>query len=129
MKSAKKPLSKNIGPYLRQIRENTEFSQAWVAEKLGLKRQELNYYEQGTRIPSEGLLVRLAHLYRVPTGEVLERAYWPQLVLLPLIAIVEPEKLSREMIDELEKGLKEEERKEMTSFVERLLQRRTIVKR
>lgn len=126
----KRQPSKKFGEYLSWLREhNTELNQAEAARSLDLKnRQELNFYEKGTRVPPHHLLVRLANLYHVATAEVLERAYWPQLVLLPLIAIIDPEQLSKDLIEELEKGLKEQERKEITRHIEDLLQRRSIAK-
>lgn len=126
---AKRQPSARFGAYLKELRENkTPFSQAEVARRLGLSsRQELNNYEKGTRMPSDSLLINLAHSYHVPTAEVLERAYWPQLILLPLIAIVDPEQLSRDLIEELEKGLKEMERREITQHIKELLSRRTAV--
>ena len=126
--SERRPYEK-FGAYIRSIRvDNTEFSQAEVARRIGLSRQEINYYEQGTRMPADAILIRLARLYHVATAEILEIAYWPQLVLLPLIAIIEPEKLSRDLIEELEKGLEVEERKEITRHIEKLLNRRSMVK-
>ena len=119
-----------FGAYLRGLRErNMPFSQAEAARRLGLTRQELNYYEKGTRVPPDSLLIHLAHLYHRPTAEVLERAYWPQLVLLPLIAIIDPGQLSRDLIEELEKGLEGEERKEITRHIEELLLRRATANR
>ena len=79
-------------------------------------------------MPSDTILIRLAHLYHMATAEILERAYWPQLVLLPLIAIIDPDQLSRDLIEELEKGLKEKERKEITQHIEELLHRRDMTK-
>lgn len=128
-RNPKRQPSEKLGAYLRWLRqENTEWNQAEAAKQLGMTRQELNYYEKGTRRPSDPLLTRLAHLYHVATAEVLERAYWPQLVLLPLIAIVDPEQLSRSLIEELEKGLKEGERKEITRHIDKILRRRSMPK-
>ncbi|GAH49266.1 unnamed protein product [marine sediment metagenome] len=79
-------------------------------------------------MPSYPLLIRLAHLYHVPTAEVLETAYWPQLVLIPLIAIIDPEHISKDLIKELEKGLEEKERSEITRHIEKLLVKRDMVK-
>lgn len=121
--------SKKFGEYLRRLREdNTELSQTDAARQIGLSRQELNYYEKGTRVPPDAILTRLARLYHVATAEVLDRAYWPQLVLLPLIAIIDPEQLTRELIEELEKGLEEKERSEITQHIDELLRRRATVK-
>ena len=122
--------SRNFGSYLRRLRENnTELSQVEAAEQLGLTRQELNYYETGTRAASESMLTRLAHLYHVATAEVLEMAYWPQLILIPLIAIIDPDQISRDLIEEIENGLKEEERKEITHHIEKMLLQRSVVRK
>lgn len=134
MKQSKRYLkrrpSAQFGAYLKELRGNrTSFSQAEAARWLGLRRQDLNYYEKGDRVPSDALLMNLAHLYHVPTAEVLERAYWPQLILLPLIAIIEPEQLSREFIEELQKGLNSKERQELTQHIEELLCRRATANR
>ncbi|MBI4186656.1 MAG: helix-turn-helix transcriptional regulator [Chloroflexi bacterium] len=121
--------SDKFGAYLRRLRQNnTELSQVEAARRLGLSPQELNYYEKGTRVPSDPLLTKLAHLYHVATAEVMEKAYWPQLVLLPLIAIIDPEQLSRDLIEDLERGLQEAERKEITRHIEELLRKRGMVK-
>lgn len=126
--SKRKP-SPEFGAYLRRLREdNTPYNQAEAAGQLELSRQELNYYEQGSRAPSYPLLIRIAYLYHCPTAEVLERAYWPQLVLLPLIAIVDPEQLTKDLIEELEKGLKDDERREITQLIKELLGRRPVAK-
>lgn len=124
---SKRKLSPGFGEYLRRLREdNTEYIQAEAARQLEISRQELNYYEKGARVPSYPMLLRIAHLYHRPTAEVLERAYWPQLVLLPLVAIVDPEQLSRDLIEELEKGLQDDERREITQRIKKLLRRRVI---
>ena len=79
-------------------------------------------------MPPDSLLMNIAHIYHVATGEILERAYWPQLILLPLIAIINPEQLPKDLIEELEKGLKEEERRKITQYIEKLLLRRDKAK-
>lgn len=119
----KRPYEK-FGQYLRGLREDTELGQSEVAQRLSLTKTEISYYENGWRMPPAPLLMRLAHLYHKPTAELLEQAYWPQLILLPLIAIIDPERLSRDYIDELEKGLKDYERREITKHIEELLSRR-----
>lgn len=124
--SKRKP-SPEFGAYLKRLREhNTDYIQAEAARQLEISRQELNFYEKGTRVPSYPLLLRIAHLYHRPTAEVLERAYWPQLVLLPLIAIVDPEQLSRDLIEELEKGLQDDERRKITKHIKKLLRGRAM---
>jgi transcriptional regulator with XRE-family HTH domain len=127
---SKSERSPQFGAYLKRLRENnTDYIQAEAARQLDISRQELNFYEKGTRVPSYPLLLRIAHLYHRPTAEVLERAYWPQLVLLPLIAIVDPGQLSRGLIEELERGLRDDEKREITKLVKRLLRGRVVTTR
>lgn len=123
--------SKEFGDYLRGLREqNTKFSQAEAARRVGLRPGQLNYMEQGNRAPNETLpLIKLAQLYHVAPQEVLRRAYWPQLIILPLIAIIEPERLSSDFIEELQKGLDDKERLELTQYIEELLGRRATANR
>jgi transcriptional regulator with XRE-family HTH domain len=124
---SKRKLTPGFGEYLRRLREdNTEYIGAEAARKLEISRQELHSYEKGSRMPSYPMLLRMARLYHRPSAEVLERAYWPQLVLLPLIAIVDPEQLSRDLIEELEKGLRDDERQEITQRIKKLLRRRVM---
>jgi len=127
MNSARRHAQKRFGEYLVRLREDAGFTQAEAATRLGLSRQQLNYFEKGTRSPSDALLVKFARVYHIATAEVQERAYWPQLVLLPLIAIVDPEQLTKDFIEELEKGLEDAERDELTKHVKELLQKRLPV--
>jgi transcriptional regulator with XRE-family HTH domain len=117
--------SEEFGDYLRELRErNTILKQAEAARKLEIKAEALNFFEQGTRSPPDTLLIKIARLYRVSPEEILAKAYWPQLVLLPLVHIINPERLSKSLIQEIEKGLEEAERKELTEFIEDLLHKR-----
>ena len=124
-RSAKRHPKKGFGEHLQRLRQNnTDFRQAEAARRLNISRQELSYYEKDIRMPSDALLMNIAHLYHVATAELLETAYWPQLILLPLIALIEPEQLSRDLIEEIERGLKENERKVLTIYIKKLLRRR-----
>lgn len=128
-KSFKRQPSKEFGDYLRTLREQkTDFTQSQAAQKIGLSPEQLNYFERGTRAPSDSILIKLAQLYRLSPDEVLRQAYWPQLILIPLIAIINPDQLSENLIKELEKGLEEKERQELTKQIENLLRKRSKVK-
>lgn len=120
-----------LGAYLTKLREeNTTLGTAAVARELGLRnRQQLDHYEIGRTVPPAPLLVRLARLYKVHPEELLARAYWPQLILLPLVSLIDPEQLSRDLIEALEKGLEQSERQELTKRIEELLLRRSALKR
>jgi len=102
--------------------ERTEFSTAKAAKELGFKnRQQLDHYETGRTEPPDQVLIRMAQLYHVAPDEVLRTAHWPQLILLPLVSIIDPERLSSDLIEEIEKGLEKAERQELTQYVEKIL--------
>jgi transcriptional regulator with XRE-family HTH domain len=119
--------SKEFGKYLRGLRiQNTELSQAEAARRVGLKPGQLNYIERGERAPNDILpLIKLAQLYHVSPDEIIRRAYWPQLLLLPLVAIIEPQELTSDLIEELQKGLEDNERQDLTKYIEKLLCKRS----
>ena len=120
--------SKELGDYLKELREqNTSLGQAEAARQVNLAPELLNYFEKGKRSPPDVILIKLAQLYQVPPDEVLAKAHWPQLILLPLISIINPEELSKELIEALEKGLKEEERMKLTRHIKELLYKRSAV--
>lgn len=121
--------SKDFGKYLAQLRKaNTNLSQAKAARQIGLSPEQLNYYERGERAPHDATLIRLAQLYHISPEVVLAEAHWPQLVFLPLIAIIDPEQLSSlDYVKEIERGLEEKERKEITEHINNLLKKRVVV--
>lgn len=121
--------SEGFGAYLRTLRKQNNLSMAEAARRLGLKnRQRLWHYESGRTVPSGPLLIKLAQLYKVRPDEVLKRAYWPQLILLPLISIINPEQLPEDLVEKLvEDGLKEEGRRDLTQQIEKLLRRQSRV--
>jgi transcriptional regulator with XRE-family HTH domain len=118
-----------FGAYLTELRlQKTTLGTAAAARALRFKdRQKLDNYETGRTKPDDSTLIKMAQLYRVPPEDVLRRAHWPQLILLPLTSVINPEKLSERLIEELEKGLEEKERLELTSFIEELLSKRIKV--
>jgi len=118
-----------FGAYLVKLRKQQKLSRAKAARQLKLKtRQQLYNYEIGRTLPSGSLLTKLAQLYHEPPNKVLEMAYWPQLILLPLIAVIDPGQLPKDFIEELEKGLDDEERRKITQYIDKLLSGRDKVK-
>lgn len=111
---------------MRGLRENnTKLSQAKAARLADISPAQLNYIEQGQRAPNEVLpLIKLAQLYHVSPDEVLGRAYWPQLILIPLVSIIDPEQITDDLIEEIEKGFEQVEREKLTQFIEVLLRER-----
>lgn len=55
----------NIGDRLRDIRNDNNFTQAGLAEKLGLTRSAVNSWEIGLSLPSTQYLIQLSKLYSV----------------------------------------------------------------
>jgi len=118
-----------FGMYLTGLRERVGLGTAAAARELGLKdRQQLDHYETGRTMPPDSILIKIAQLYRVHPDEVLGRAHWPQLILIPLVSIIDPEQFPRDLIEELEKGLEKAERQKLTVYIERLLRERNMVK-
>ena len=56
---------------LRAIRQERHMTQQQVANHLGITRQALSNYENGTREPEYDLLCRLAELLRCPVSRLL----------------------------------------------------------
>lgn len=119
-----------FGVYLTELRrQKTGLSTAAAARELGFRdRQQLDHYETGRTKPADSILIKMAQLYRIPPEDILRRAYWPQLILVPLISILDPEQLSDDLIEEIEKGLQKAERQKLTEYVEELLHGRTMAK-
>jgi transcriptional regulator with XRE-family HTH domain len=119
-----------FGVYLTRLRmEKTNLSTAKAAEELGLKnRQQLDHYETGRTMPPDSILIKMAQLYRVNPDEVLRKAHWPQLILIPLVSIIDPEQFTKDLIEEVEKGFEKAEREEVTRFIRDLLGRRMAVR-
>ncbi len=58
---------------IRDLREDHDYTQQYVAEKLHIKQNTYSQYETGHRqIPLE-ILIRLADLYKTSTDYILER--------------------------------------------------------
>jgi len=60
-----------ISARLKEKREELHLKQDQVAQLMGVNRNAISTYENGTREPSLGMLVRLARLYRVSTDYLL----------------------------------------------------------
>ena len=59
---------------LRVLRARHEWSQAQLAEKLGVSRQTVNALEVGRYDPSLSLAFRIAALFRQPIEEIFHAA-------------------------------------------------------
>ncbi len=61
-----------VGQNIRQFRERLGFTQGSVAEFLGVAREQISYYETGTRPAPTDHLQKLADLFGVDAYDLLE---------------------------------------------------------
>ncbi len=61
----------NYYPRLRDLREDHDYSQQFVADYLNMKQPQYNRYERGLRDVPTDVLIRLAHLYKTSTDYIL----------------------------------------------------------
>lgn len=86
----KKPLSQNYAQYetvtprqeeirktlaqtLKELRNDSNMTQEFVAESLGVTRQAVSKWENGTSEPSTSNLIAIAKLYEVAPEELLKK--------------------------------------------------------
>lgn len=55
---------------LKDLREDNDFSQKFVAEYLGMKQPQYSRYERGIRDIPTDVLIRLARLYSTTTDYI-----------------------------------------------------------
>ena len=56
---------------LKDLREDHDLSQQWVADYLGMKQPQYSRYERGLRDLPTDVLIRLAQLYKTSTDYIL----------------------------------------------------------
>ena len=56
---------------LKDLREDHDLSQQWVADFLGMKQPQYSRYERGLRDLPTDVLIRLARLYKTSTDYIL----------------------------------------------------------
>ena len=64
---------KSLGETLKMHRTNCKMTQEFVAESLGVSRQAVSKWENGTSDPSTSNLLALAKLYGVSAEEILNK--------------------------------------------------------
>ena len=89
-----------IGDKLKQLREQRDYSQGYVADTLGISRVNYNRYENNNREPDGETLKRIADFFNVSTDELLGRE-------IPVKN--EPEKVSARDQRDLDKFLEQSE--------------------
>lgn len=63
----------DFGSTLKQLRLQTGLTQKQLADKLGVSKSVVSYYELQERAPSPDMLVKLASVFRVTTDYLLGR--------------------------------------------------------
>ena len=64
---------KSLGEALKEQRTRCKMTQEFVAEYLGVSRQAVSKWENGTSDPSTSNLLALAKLYGIPAEELLKQ--------------------------------------------------------
>lgn len=73
VRNEKKAVCRSLGEALKSYRMERRMTQEFVAETLGVSRQAVSKWENGTSDPSTSNLCALAKLYQVPVEELLRQ--------------------------------------------------------
>ena len=71
--SQQEEIRKTLGETLKELRTERNMTQEFVAESLGVSRQAVSKWENGTSEPSTSNLVAIAKLYEVKPEELLSK--------------------------------------------------------
>lgn len=72
VRAEKKIIRKSLGEVLKENRLRCKMTQEFVSETLGVSRQAVSKWENGTSDPSTSNLIALAKLYGVSSEELLK---------------------------------------------------------
>ncbi len=72
-RSKKSEIKKSLGETLRDNRIRCNMTQEFVAESLGVSRQAVSKWENGTSDPSTINLIALTNLYDISANELLDK--------------------------------------------------------
>ena len=72
VRKEKSETRKSLGEVLKKSRTDNKMTQEFVAESLGVSRQAVSKWEQGTSEPSTSNMIALAKLYGVAPEELLK---------------------------------------------------------
>jgi len=73
IRKEKSNIKKSLGETLKEHRINCNMTQEFVAETLGVSRQAVSKWENGTSDPSTSNLIALAKLYNISVDEILKK--------------------------------------------------------
>lgn len=74
VREEKKAVAKSLGEALKGNRIRCQMTQEFVAETLGVSRQSVSKWENGSSDPNTSNLIALAKLYKISPEELLECA-------------------------------------------------------
>ena len=74
VREEKKAVAKSLGEALKEIRIRCQMTQELVAETLGVSRQSVSKWENGSNDPNTSNLIALSKLYKISPEELLECA-------------------------------------------------------
>lgn len=72
VRKEKQEIRKSLGELLKENRLHCKMTQEFVAETLGVSRQAVSKWENGTADPSTSNLLALANLYGIAADELLK---------------------------------------------------------
>ena len=62
----------NFGERLKTLRKGQKLTQQELANRLGVAKSVVSYYESGDRFPSYDVLIKIARTFRVTTDYLLD---------------------------------------------------------
>lgn len=62
----------NFGIKLKELRTSQKLTQQQLADRVGVAKSVVSYYESGDRYPSYDVLVRIAHVFHTSTDYLLD---------------------------------------------------------
>lgn len=71
VRKEKSNIKKSLGEVLKQHREDCKMTQEFVAEAIGVSRQAVSKWENGTSDPSTSNLIALAKLFHISANDLL----------------------------------------------------------
>lgn len=74
VREEKKAVAKSLGEALKENRIRCQMTQEFVAETLGVSRQSVSKWENGSNDPNTSNLIALSKLYKISPEELLECA-------------------------------------------------------
>ncbi len=62
----------NFGAKLKALRKGQKLTQQQLADRIGVAKSVVSYYESGDRYPSYDILVNIAHVFHTTTDYLLD---------------------------------------------------------